>query len=203
MRLLVAATLLAACGDNTGYVSLEEYPAALRDARCRYYVRCGQIRDEAECATLNLGAFDISERFRWAVGAKHIRWNGEAVFECMQRASEASCDHADPDDWRCDALYEGLLGDGEECYWGAECISRECWQGTEGECQEACCAGHCVGYSPPKNGHIGDSCRFAPCAVEREGRVAGRRWRRVLFQVRRCERRTCTGGSIERDVESL
>ena len=171
VRAALVALLIAGCGDNIGYVSLDEYPVALREALCTYYVRCGQIRDEAACEGLNFGNVAISDRFRFAVAAKHIRWNGEAVYACMQRASEASCDHADPDDWRCEGpLFEGLLHDGELCYWGSECISKECWDGGTGECHESCCAGTCVGDAAPQNGRIGDPCRFSRCL---EGRCNG------------------------------
>jgi hypothetical protein len=189
MRAVAIVLLVAACGDNLRGIELDDYPAERRAASCRYLVKCGIFRTYADCEVANVGVFEFSPSFHRAIAAGRIRWNHEAVYQCLQRAGELSCDRGDDDrNWTCDApMWEGTLAEGEACTSGAECISRECWTN---DCTDACCSGTCVGREPPKNGRIGEGCRYSGCI---EGYCDGNA----------CQPRLVAGARCLRDQECI
>ncbi|HEY5922402.1 MAG TPA: hypothetical protein VIV11_12060 [Kofleriaceae bacterium] len=165
MRRVLVIACLAGCGDNLRAVPFDEYPAEELAARCRFWVRCGLVGSEEQCAQFSQPRADPDVVA--AVDAGFIKWDAERAQLCIDWYDSLDCDPT-TEHYRyapCFPLYLGTKRDGEACAFGYECISRECW--LEGaECSDACCTGYCAGDTPPVRGGIGDRCRYAPC---REG----------------------------------
>src|SRR5262249_40269135 len=95
MRALAAMiALLAACGDNlAGPVSVDDYPAAVREAVCRQLTRCGDVESFDTCMTTQIRltiAFSASELAAMRTGK--IAYSGASARVCVDGIAGASCD---------------------------------------------------------------------------------------------------------------
>jgi hypothetical protein len=156
----VYSLVLAACGDNALPLEIHEYPAAWKSAWCRFQERCGLIPSAARCEATTTSALDPA--LLAAVEAGVATFDSSAANACIEWVEGRDCDptsaiNREPS---CLDIIDGTLSDGETCAFGAECISRECWVD---DCDEACCAGYCVGNTVPELGRIGDRCRYSAC----------------------------------------
>lgn len=173
MRTLMAVfvTLFAACGS--GSVALDDYLDEIRDARCRYLVKCGEIEDLETCRKVNVGGLGgpvalpvLDASIRAAVDSGAIEYDGESVRACLEAFATRSCDgtsrsnRAVPD--ACLAAFTGTLHDGAACALDAECISLRC-EIDRSACDVACCTGTCAGDVAPARAKLGESCQATRC----------------------------------------
>src|SRR6185436_354916 len=163
LKLGVALVVVAACGVDK--VSLADYPSAIRDAYCGFFVNCGSVQDFDSCRTLDIGFhFRLTASERAAIEAGKLRFNEEAAGHCVDALAKRSCDltsrsyRVKPD--ACRNVLTGALHDGEACADRSECISRQC---DKVSCGMACCTGMCVGDQPPGLAKAGESCEAADC----------------------------------------
>ena len=151
----------AACGDNlAGPVAIEDYPAAVREARCRQLVRCSEIESVAACLATNIGitvAFEPSVLA--AVDAGSIRYRGDQARHCVDALAGASCDITSADQRNlpaaCNAILESPGLSGDACRLAEECRSHAC---DVPRCGMACCQGSCRGVDPPARAGLGEPC---------------------------------------------
>jgi hypothetical protein len=163
MRMLVIATVLAACGIDE--VTVDDYASEARDAVCRHLVKCGEIEDLATCRRLDIGVrIRLSASDRAAIDMDRIDFDGENARRCFDAVAERSCDVTSESNRAlpaaCRNIIVGTLRAGEVCTDGDQCISRQC---ERADCDVACCTGTCVGDSPPVVAKAGESCEFAAC----------------------------------------
>jgi hypothetical protein len=167
MPKLIAVTLvlIAACGDNYSSLSLDEYPAALRDAFCSAAVACGDVIDLETCRRTSLGQpAPVSARDRAAIAAGTIVFRGDDALACADALARRSCDVTSqssrvlPD--ACFTVLVGTQGDGAACTRNLECVSQVC---DAPACDGACCPGTCVGDAAPVRAQVGASCEAARC----------------------------------------
>ena len=165
---LVLALVLTATGcpdddgDGSGYVTIEQVPAAYKDAICQYYVRCGQFADQAACLGASfLGGYALDPNDVGAIRAGRAQYLGGNVKACFDAIAHRSCDKTSLS-WReppaaCAEVVRGTLGAGASCFVNAECISQQC-EGAQSDV--SCFAGQCVGDQPPtiQRGAIGEYC---------------------------------------------
>jgi hypothetical protein len=164
VRAVVCAWLVAAaCGDNIYEMEPDELSGAYSAAVCRYWVRCGLVRDIVDCEQIY--RYRVHPDLTAALDARVVDWQAEIAQQCVDHIDQLSCDPTD-DGHRvpaCFGIYTGTKHDGEPCAFGTECISRECWKESI-QCTDACCIGVCTGDTAPPIGRIGDRCRYSPCA---------------------------------------
>jgi hypothetical protein len=165
MRQLIVATmaLLTACGTDS--VAIDDYPSALREAYCRYLVKCGVVEDEGTCAKANLGGtFYFSASEKAAVDMGKLEYHGGSAQKCFDAFAARSCDVTSesnrvlPD--ACVTITVGAQHAGESCADDAECVSKAC---DVPVCDQACCVGTCNGDAAPGVAKVGESCAAARC----------------------------------------
>ena len=171
MRKLVTVMflVLVACGSDA--VSLDGYPDAIRDARCRHLVKCGEVESVDACRKANTGELggDVALPFvdasvRAAVDKGMTKYDGDNVQACLDAFADRSCDvtsqsaRAVPD--ACLKVLSGTQGDGAACALDTECRSQQC---DVPDCDMACCPGTCVGDASPVRAKLGESCEVASC----------------------------------------
>jgi hypothetical protein len=158
----VVACVLLACGDNIYEMQPGELSAAYSAAVCRYWVRCGVVRDIAACGQIY--EYPDSPELAAAIDAGVVTWSADVAQACIEHVDTLSCDPTDADHRvpACFGIYTGTKHDGEPCAFGTECISFECWKESI-QCADACCIGVCTGDSAPLIGRIGDRCRYSAC----------------------------------------
>lgn len=164
MRNLAALLVLAACA-GADPVSIDAYPAAVREATCRYLARCGDVESIAACQGLNLGltvAFTASELS--AIDMGKIVYDASNAGACIDALANRECDLTSqssrflPD--VCRTIAVGAVHGGQACAFDEECISRTC---VVPACFAACCQGACSGDDPPVRPRVGQSCAHVPC----------------------------------------
>ncbi|HEU4732086.1 MAG TPA: hypothetical protein VFT22_29530 [Kofleriaceae bacterium] len=172
MQRLIGAIvlLLAACGSDP--VATDDYPAAARDALCRYFARCGDAEGTDACKSANLqGAVFLSGNEAYlsastqaAIAMKKIQFDGDSARACLDALAGRSCDltsqsgRVEPE--ACRTVFRGTLHDGEDCALDDECGSGFCNVPT---CELACCTGACLGDAAPPRARDGESCEVARC----------------------------------------
>jgi hypothetical protein len=170
--MVVIVSLLAACGSDS--VSRDDYLDAMRDARCRHLVSCGEVTDLDTCRTTNsggLGGVDpalVSPRLSAselaAIDMGRITYDGGKAQACLDALADRSCDVTSQSGRMipeaCREVLAGAQHDGEVCAANAECISRQCKVPL---CNMACCTGTCTGDAAPARGKLGESCEIAAC----------------------------------------
>jgi hypothetical protein len=167
MRTLAIMTvvLCAACGTDS--VALDDYPAAIRDAGCRYLAKCGLVEDLDTCRKINVGdSPHFSASGRAAIDMGKTRYDGEHAQSCLDALAARSCDVTSesyrvlPD--ACREIIAGTQHAGAACALDAECISLSC--DVPGGCNMACCTGTCTGdTAPARSAKLGESCETASC----------------------------------------
>ena len=158
MRSLLALLVLAGCG---GSLTIDEYPAALRDAYCKYETRCGAFPDISTCEHANIGlptTIDVS--LKEAIDKGKATFDGGLAQDCLDAFGAQTCDTTDEDSRsfalaKCRTIVKGTVGSGGACALGAECKSGTC---TIPTCPDACCQGTCMGDAPPPLGGSGAAC---------------------------------------------
>ncbi len=165
LKLIAVAVLLAACGDNLPGISLDDYAASSRDAACAHAVTCGEVVDIATCRTTALGnPGHITASLRAAVEAGTITFDGAAAEACNEALASRSCDVTSQSSRvapaACAAVLVGTVDAGGGCAQNDECLSQLCDLPI---CTGGCCAGLCVGSTPPAHAKLGESCEVAPC----------------------------------------
>jgi hypothetical protein len=165
-NLMVMTVLLAACGGS-GSVSIDNYPAAVRDAFCHYLTRCGDVESFATCRTANIGrTFVVSASERAGIDMSKIRYSAESAASCLDALANLSCDltsqssRTTPD--ACRQLVTGTLHDGDTCALDDECISEVC---EVPACNMACCMGKCAGNAAPSLAKLGQPCDLSACVA--------------------------------------
>lgn len=129
------------------------------DAVCTYLARCGVFEDATTCRE-NLGVSMVSPGLIEAVAAGKIHYDGIKARECIDAMAANTCERARSFTRRdaplaCDGVFSGTLTDGAECFLGEECVSMTC---KIQDCNMGCCAGMCVGNSPPGRPALGQPC---------------------------------------------
>jgi hypothetical protein len=167
MSKLIAVTVvvLVACGGGGSSLSLDDYPAARRDAFCEYAVACGEVADVAACRTTSLGQpVQLTASERAAIAAGTIVYRGSDAQTCVDGLAARSCDVTSqssrvlPD--ACFTVLVGTQGEGAACASDAQCVSQLC---DVPACDDACCLGTCVGGAAPGRARVGESCEAARC----------------------------------------
>lgn len=161
---IMIVVLCAACGTDS--VSIDDYPAAVRDAGCRYLARCGAVEDLDTCRKINVGTtIHLSASDRAAVDMGKTKYDGARAQACLDALAGRSCDvtseshRALPD--ACREIVAGTQHAGAACALDAECVSLSC---DVPGCSMACCTGTCVGdTAPARAAKIGESCETASC----------------------------------------
>jgi hypothetical protein len=175
---VILCVLVAACGGDGDSIAFADYPEKAREALCSYLVRCGNIESAEACAKANLAnlaansglAFD----FRFppglaeAVAMGKVEFDGADAQACLDASAARSCDLTSQSSRisprACATLVRGKLHDGDTCAQSLECVSGNC---DLPACDDACCAGKCVGDSAPAaEAKIGESCEFTTCEVD-------------------------------------
>jgi hypothetical protein len=170
--MVVIVTLSAACGS--GAVSRDDYPAALRDARCHYLVSCGAVDNLDTCRKANIGGLGgldpdlvvqrLSASVQAAIGKGKIAYDGGSAQACLDALAGRSCDVTSQDNRvvpdACQDILTGTQHDGAACADNLECISRQC---NVPLCNMACCTGTCAGDVAPARAKLGESCEHARC----------------------------------------
>ncbi|MBC7978425.1 MAG: hypothetical protein H7138_25860, partial [Myxococcales bacterium] len=167
MQKLIAAVVvvLTACGDGGGSLSIEAYPAALRDAFCAYAVDCGTIVDVEACRTTTIGQPPhLSASLVAAVEAGKVKFRGGDAQACVDALAGRSCDVTSESSRvvpePCATIFVGTQGEGASCASDTECVSQVC---EVPACDEACCIGACIGGAAPGRAKVGESCEAARC----------------------------------------
>jgi len=161
---IVTAALWAACGTDS--VSLDDYPAAVREAACRHLVTCGVIEDLDTCKTANIGVdVHISASDQAAIDMGKTRYDGENAQQCLDALASRSCDVTSESNRvvppACREIATGTQHDGATCADDTECISLVC---NVPACNMACCTGSCAGdAAPPRAAKLGESCETVGC----------------------------------------
>jgi len=161
---IASVVLFAACGTDS--VSLDDYPAAVRDAACRHLVACGVVEDLATCRKINIGVnIHVSASDRAAIDMGKTRYDGENAQACLDAIAARSCDvtsqsnRAIPD--ACREIVSGTQHEGAACALDTECISLAC---DVPACTMACCTGTCArDTAPARDAKLGGSCETASC----------------------------------------
>src|SRR3954453_4447355 len=97
-RLVIAALLLSACGDDSGppgeYVAVSEFASAYKDAECTYLAKCGMFPDKATCigAQLYTTEYVLFPEMIAAIEAGRVIYNGNNVKTCFDAIANATCD---------------------------------------------------------------------------------------------------------------
>jgi hypothetical protein len=151
--------------DDSGgdYVSIEQLANAYKDAYCTYLVRCGMFPDHATCAGSAVigSSFGIDVNVIAAVYAGRVRYNGSNAHACLAAIAGNTCDKTDEigrvTPRACLELIDGTVDHGGACMIDEECVSGTC---NNPGCGQACCAGTCVGSTPPSREPvaIGEPC---------------------------------------------
>jgi hypothetical protein len=130
VALAVVGSWLAACSG----VKQEDFDAALAEALCDKYMRCGVSHDEESCQRALLvgpvGQHGLTTQYSVALGNGRMRYDAEAAQACLEKIRTGSCD-VFPLSTRmmtqgvgmsedCRFLF-GRLADGEPCRWSGEC----------------------------------------------------------------------------------
>lgn len=167
-KLLVTTLLLAACGGGGGdSVTLAQYPAAVREAFCKFAVRCGDIESLDVCMTANIGLnIHIPASLQAGIDMSKVKFSGTAAADCLDALARQSCDltsqssRVTPD--ACAQLIAGTRHNGDACAIDPECLSQVC-DVTSCDPSAACCMGTCAGEAAPPSVQIGQSCTTAAC----------------------------------------
>jgi hypothetical protein len=157
--------VVGACGGGGGSVAPQDYPDELRDAFCRYFVKCGAIEDLETCQAANLGVrFRTSASAAAAEAAGKVTFDGDAARDCVDALADRACDTTSqsvrvlPEP--CRRVTIGTGGDGAACAVGDECGSKVC---DVPACPDACCQGTCVGEAVMGQAKAGESCASIDC----------------------------------------
>ncbi len=159
-RRILAATLLAACGDNGPSIALEDLQAETVRARCDRIVRCGLLTSHETCVAY-FRAPDEGELLA-AIEAGKIRYDGASALRCLDALAALPCDEASAEARApieaCERMLRGQLEVGDACAFDGECASGAC---DEPVCpRDTCCAGACL---PTRVAAEGE-----PCATDGE-----------------------------------
>lgn len=175
MRTLVIATIVVTCcgGCGGGSVALDDYATATLGAYCSHLATCGAIESVDACRKINTG-FDftingldlrLTASRRAAIDEGKLSYDGENAKRCLDAlGATRGCDptielsRVRPDE--CIEIFNGRLHGDEPCALDDECISRQC---EVPACEDACCAGACVGDTPPVRAQLGEACDVAQC----------------------------------------
>jgi hypothetical protein len=157
MRCLAAFALLAGCSG----LDFGQFPAALEDARCAYFVRCGLVASATECrAYFDRVAVDpVSAEA--ALDAGKLVFHADTAQACLDAHAALSCDITQQTGHELDACNDvltGTLAIGESCAFDNECESNNC---EVPSCTMACCTGTCG--APTALPEVGQPCT-ALCA---------------------------------------
>lgn len=149
-------------GCGGGGVPVDELDTALVDALCKRLVRCGAVEDTNACSEA-LGELDTGLiELQHAVAGGTIRYDADAMEECLAAFESASCDETAKDvrlePEACAEAIRGTIADGGVCLIDEQCTSGAC---EVGDCSESCCEGACV--AAPPEAAIGASCATAVC----------------------------------------
>ncbi|HEX2688062.1 MAG TPA: hypothetical protein VHN14_15645, partial [Kofleriaceae bacterium] len=173
MRKLVIMTamLLTACGD--GAVSPDEYLHAIRDARCRYLVKCGEIESLDTCRAVQVGGIGgsvallpMQASLRAAIDKGLTTYDGGSVERCLDAFATRDCDATSQSNRvvpeACLQAFRGTLHSDAACALDTECISLHC---DIQECSPdtACCTSTCTGDTAPVRARLGESCETSSC----------------------------------------
>src|SRR4051812_4045508 len=88
---IAVVVVLAACGTDA--LSIDDYPDAVRDARCSYLVRCGEVEDLATCRASNTGVgFQLSASLLAGVAMNKVKFESGDAQTCLDAFAARSCD---------------------------------------------------------------------------------------------------------------
>lgn len=166
-NLAISLVLLAACGGGNDSVSIDSYPAAVRDALCRYFAKCGDVESVETCKKINIGlTVHVSASELQAIDMGKSKYHGDNAASCLAALAGRSCDvtsqsNRDVPD-ACLNITTGTLHANEACALDRECISLIC---DVPACPNACCMGTCTGDTAPGRAKIGQSCENAFCVA--------------------------------------
>lgn len=160
-RWALAVVVLCACGGDA--ISLQDYPAAFKDAYCRYLTRCGAFPDVETCQRANIGFnLHIDASSQAAVDMGTVLFDGETAAKCLDELGSQTCDQTDASGRSypeaCNDLVQGTVAAGGACAFSEECTSRRC---DIPACTMACCQGTCTGDAPPPPGGPGTACTLS------------------------------------------
>lgn len=168
---LMTVVLLAACGG--GSVSMDDYRDAIRDARCRFLVTCGEIESIDTCKKVDIGGIGgpvmllpLGASLRAAVDQGKTRYDAGNVQDCLDAFATRDCDTTSPSNRAvpdaCLNAFQGTLHGGAACAQDAECLSLRC---NMPSCNPgmACCTGTCTGDAAPVRAKLGESCENTLC----------------------------------------
>jgi len=158
MRRAVLVFLLAcaACGGGSGAGDADD---ALRDATCRYQVRCGAFASEDECRELYERSASSNASLVAAVDHGRIAFSADTLDACVDAFDALSCDTTQQDLSACDGIFTGRVELDGDCAFDLECTSGRC---IVPDCVDACCTGSCGPARPyPGEGE--------PCAAICDG----------------------------------
>jgi len=155
---LVAATLLAACGDHGPSIALEDLYAETVRARCDRLVRCGLVTSPETC-TAYFRTPD-ENALHAAIAARKIRYDGADALRCLDALAAQPCDETSREVRApieaCERMLRGTLAVGAECSFDAECSSGSC---DAPPClPDTCCTGKCLATHTAAAG--------APCTID-------------------------------------
>lgn len=168
---LALAVTTAACGDDdgdgSGYIAVEDMPAAYKDAYCMFLARCGVFPDQATCVGASLAIVPtLDPNVIAAVHAGRVIYNGNNVKECFDAVANDSCDQTDENGRvrtsACGGYFKGTVAGGGDCFLDQECVSQQCSGGTT---DGLCARGTCIGDTAPvfEPDAIGMPCSSASC----------------------------------------
>lgn len=163
ITVMVTVLVLAACGTDS--ISIDSYPAAVRDAFCGYLAKCGDVESVATCRTTNIGLdIHLSASETAAINMSKIQFSGDSAKTCLDALASRDCDvtsqsnRVAPD--ACLSIARGTLHAGATCALDDECTSLIC---SVPSCNMACCTGTCSGDVAPVNAKLGQSCSTMNC----------------------------------------
>lgn len=149
------ATLLAACGDNTPSIELDDLYAETLRARCDRLVRCGVVATHEIC-TAYFRTPD-EDNLHAAIEAGRIRYDPGSAVACVAALAALPCDETSREVRSpieaCERMLQGAQKVGDLCSFDQECGSGSCDAplcpvGT-------CCSGTCVAT---RTAAAGDPC---------------------------------------------
>jgi len=151
----VIAILLAACGDNTPTIELDDLYAETLRARCERLVRCGVAASAEGCA----GYFRTpdEDNLHAAIEAGRISYDPASAIACLAALAALPCDETSREARApieaCERMLRGTVRVGGVCGFDRECDSGSC---DAPLCPaDTCCSGACVAT---RTAAAGDPC---------------------------------------------
>src|SRR5689334_1160038 len=126
MRCLAVFALLAGCSG----LDYAQFPDAITNARCDYFVRCGVVASSTECRAYYDRISIASPSTQPAIDMNKVVYHADIAQQCLDAFSALSCDASKQTGHEldvCNGALTGTLAMDETCAFDKECDSGFCF----------------------------------------------------------------------------